>query len=66
MASKWKLILVSASIPESPRNKMPRSALSAQYDKKYPIPGVFLPELWMKLGSKAIEFSYFSVYQINK
>lgn len=54
MASRWKLNLVSASITESPRISIPLSALPAHPDQKYPIPGVCLPDLWIKLGSKAM------------
>src|SRR5665648_1302882 len=53
MASRWKLNLVSASITESPRISIPLSALPAHPDQKYPISGVCLPDLCMKLGSKA-------------
>ena len=56
MVSKWKLNLVSESIKDSPRISIPRSALPACPDQKYPIPGACLPDLWIKLGSKATAF----------
>ena len=56
MASRWKLNLVSALITQSLRISIPLSALPAHPDQKYPIPGVCLPDLWIKLGSKAVAF----------
>jgi len=48
--------MASASIIQSPRISIPLSALPAHPEQKYPIPGVCLPYLWIKLDAKATAF----------